>query len=144
MTYDKPPWQCENLALKKSLNHSESHQQTMSKIYRIVHYVRNGKDIFQNWLDELRDLKGRTIIARRIKRTETGNFGTHKPCRDGVWELTIDTGPGYRVYYSVIQNVIILLLCAGDKHTQQKDIDKAIEYLKDFRRQNDSHGYKQS
>ena len=104
--------------------------------YKVVHYEENGKDIFQNWLDSLKDLQARTLIARKVKRIENGNFGEHRFCRDGVWELVINTGPGYRVYYSIIENVVVLLLCAGSKRTQQKDIDKAIFYLKDFKGRN--------
>ena len=108
----------------------------MSELFSVVHYERNGKDIFQNWLDDLRDLKTKTAIARIIKRVENGNFGNHSPCREGVYELIIDMGPGYRIYYSIIEKVVVLLLCAGDKRTQQKDINKAIEYLKDFKGRN--------
>ena len=101
--------------------------------YEIVHYEENGRDIFQTWLDKLRDRQSRKAIQRAIDRVESGNFGTHKPCRAGVWELVIDTGQGYRVYYSMVGDVVIVLLCAGDKRTQQKDIDRAIEYLKKYR-----------
>ncbi len=61
-----------------------------------------------------------------------GNFGDHKPCRDGVWELRIDQGPGYRVYYSLLRNEIVLLLLGGDKKAQSDDIDQAIDCLKDY------------
>ena len=108
----------------------------MPETYTIVHYERNGKDIFQDWLDSLRDFQGRNAIQKRIDRIEDGNFGEHRPCRDSVLELVINTGPGYRVYYSIVENVIVLLLCAGDKSSQQKDINKAIDYLKDFKERN--------
>lgn len=84
----------------------------------------------------MRNLQGRTTIARRIKRMEKGNFVNHHFCRNGIWELVIDTGPGFRVYYSIIDNSIVILLCAGDKSSQQKDINNAIEYLKDFAERN--------
>ena len=108
----------------------------MSTQYRIVHYERNGKDILQEWLDSLKDTRAKTAIARSIRRIKNGNFGVHRFCREAVWELVIDTGPGYRVYYSMIENVVVLLLCAGDKSSQQKDINKAISYLQDFRKEN--------
>lgn len=108
----------------------------MTKIFETVHYERNGKDIFQNWLDDLRDIKARSAIQKRIDRIEDGNFGEHRPCRNGVSELIINFGPGYRVYYSVIENIIVLLLCAGDKSSQQKDINKAVEFLRDFKERN--------
>lgn len=104
--------------------------------FEVVHYERNGKDVFQDWLDNLRDVRARTAVARAINRLENGNFGVHRFCRDGVWELKIDYGAGYRVYYSMIESVVVLLLCAGDKHTQQKDINKAVGYLQDFRKDN--------
>lgn len=108
----------------------------MSEQYNVVHYERNGKDIFQEWLDSLKDIRAKTTIARAVKRIEKGNFGVHRFCRDSVWELIFDMGPGYRVYYSMIENVVVLLLCAGDKSSQQKDINKAIKYLQDFRKEN--------
>jgi putative addiction module killer protein len=102
----------------------------------IVHYEQNGHDLYQEWIDNLRDQRGRKAIHTAIDRASSGNFGVHRFCRSGVWELVIDTGPGYRVYYSMIGNTIILLLCAGDKKTQQKDIDRAIGYLQNFRKEN--------
>ena len=108
----------------------------MNTQYRIVHYERNGKDIFQDWLDNLRDLRARNAIQNAIDRIGDGNFGVHRFCRESVWELVFNIGPGYRVYYSVIENVVVLLLCAGDKSSQQKDINKAISYLQDFRKEN--------
>jgi putative addiction module killer protein len=74
----------------------------------------------------------RIAIDRRINRVELGNFGDHKFCRDGVWELRIDVGPGYRVYYAIAGSQVILLLCAGDKRTQASDIARACEYWQDW------------
>ena len=101
--------------------------------YTIIHYTENGRDLFEEWLKALKDKRGQSAIYRRLDRVEYGHFGEHKPCRDGVWELVIDYGPGYRVYYSVVGNTIVLLLCAGDKSSQQKDINKAIEYLRKYK-----------
>lgn len=109
--------------------------------FEIVHYERSGKDIFQDWLDNLRDVRAKTTIARVIKRLESGNFGVHRFCRNGIWELKIDYGAGYRVYYSIVGQTIILLLCAGDKSSQQKDIAKAVEYLQKFREENEQNGH---
>jgi putative addiction module killer protein len=64
-------------------------------------------------------------IDRRIYRVELGNFGDHKPCREGVWELRIDVGPGYRVYYAQAGQTVVLLLCGGIKRSQDADISKA-------------------
>lgn len=102
-------------------------------MYRVVHYRENGKDIFQNWLDDLRDYRGRKAVQNAVDRAEDGNFGVHRFCRDEVWELVIDTGPGYRVYYSMIGDVVILLLCGGSKSLQQRDINKAVSYIKKYK-----------
>jgi len=61
-----------------------------------------------------------------------GHFGDCKPCQNGVWELRIDLGPGYRVYYARAGNIIVLLLCGGDKRTQQSDIARACGYWQHF------------
>ncbi|MCA7298021.1 type II toxin-antitoxin system RelE/ParE family toxin, partial [Escherichia coli] len=71
-------------------------------------------------------------IASRINRMASDNFGDHKPCREGVWELRIDQGAGYRVYYSLVDGEVVLLILAGDKRTQDADIDEAIRCLKDY------------
>lgn len=105
----------------------------MKEIYEVIHYEENGRDIYQEWLDSLRDLSGRDAVSRAAGRLYAGNFGKHHYCRDGVWELVIDTGPGYRVYYSRVGMVIILLLCGGTKRGQNRDIDRAAEYLRRYR-----------
>lgn len=100
-----------------------------------IYQDKDGNLPFQKWLDALKK-KDRTAASKidtRIDRAETGNFGDHKFEREGVWELKIDYGPGYRVYYSIENGEIILLLIGGTKKTQDADIDKAIKYLKDFK-----------
>lgn len=84
---------------------------------------------FATWLGKLRDQKGRAVIARRIERAESGNFGDSKPLRDGVSEMRIDIGPGYRVYFYRDGETVYVLLAGGDKSTQSRDIEKAIEIL---------------
>ena len=86
------------------------------------------KDLFMEWRLQLRDTKAKIAIDRRIYRMELGNFGDHKFCRDGVWELRVDEGPGYRVYYAIAGTQVVLLLYGGDKRTQDADIDRACEY----------------
>ena len=99
----------------------------------IRHYIdASGRDYFAEWREKLRDEKARIAIDRRIIRMELGNFGDHKYLREGVWELRIDVGPGYRVYYAMAGSVIILLLCGGDKDTQSTDINQACEYWCDW------------
>lgn len=65
-----------------------------------------------------------------------GNFGDCKPCREGVWELREDFGPGYRVYCARSGKTVVLLLCGGDKRKQDADISRAVEYWKDYQRRN--------
>lgn len=107
-------------------------------MYEIRHYLAQGeKDVFMEWRRQLRDVKARIAIDRRIGRMESGNFGDHKFCRDGVWELRIDIGPGYRVYFAIAGTQVILLLCGGDKRTQDADIRRACEYWLDWSRRKD-------
>ena len=81
--------------------------------------------IFRDWRDSLRDSRAKAAIARRIDRLAAGNAGDVKPVGEGVSELRIDNGPGYRVYYLRRGAVLIVLLCGGDKSTQVKDIAMA-------------------
>lgn len=104
-------------------------------LVEIWHYLTaSGSDPYQQWLDKLKDLKGRVVIQRRIDRLAAGNFGDHKFCQEGVWELRIDFGPGYRVYYAQDGKTIILLLCGGSKPTQAADVKEAVRYWRDYQR----------
>jgi putative addiction module killer protein len=85
------------------------------------------------WLSDLGDIRARAQIRARLARVEAGNFGDCKPLRDGVQELKIDYGPGYRVYLSRQGPVIVLLLCGSDKGDQDRAIRRAIEYLNDWK-----------
>jgi putative addiction module killer protein len=90
-------------------------------------------DEFRDWIDTLKDRAGRARILVRIDRLVDGNPGQHRDLTDGVSELKIDLGPGYRVYYAQRGTRLLLLLAGGDKSTQQKDIAKAIQLAKDFK-----------
>ena len=106
-------------------------------MYTIRNYIDSaGKDVLFEWQRKLRDSIAKMSIDRRIFRLELGNFGDHKFCRDGVWELRVDVGAGYRVYYAIEGGDIILLLCAGDKRTQDTDITRACSYWQDWQRRN--------
>ena len=94
-------------------------------------------EVFDGWFASLRDKLAEKRIQARIRRAELGNFGDHKFCRDGVWELRIDVGPGYRVYYAVAGSRVVLLLCGGDKRTQDSDIARAVGYWQDWQRRTD-------
>lgn len=71
-------------------------------------------------------------IVARVDRVKAGNFGDHKPVGGGVWELRIDYGPGYRVYYALAGRQVVLLLCGGDKRKQSSDIRTAIAMWNDY------------
>lgn len=88
---------------------------------------------FTDWLEALKDRRTRARIRTRIDRLALGNFGDHRALDGGIYELRIDWGPGYRVYFARAGNVILLLLCGGDKTTQQKDIEHAKAYLQDYK-----------
>jgi putative addiction module killer protein len=104
-------------------------------MYEIRHYLTaESKDVFLAWLRQLRDPLAKVQILKRVNRIEQGNFGDCKFCRDGVWELRIDIGSGYRVYYAQSGSQIVLLLCGGDKRTQDADIDRAVKFWQDWQR----------
>jgi putative addiction module killer protein len=99
----------------------------------IQYYVTaNGRNLIEEWLDSLRDDVADAKITARITRLQSGNFGDCKFLQEGVWELRIDTGPGYRIYYAKAGSDSVLLLCGGDKRKQSKDIKRAIQYWKDY------------
>lgn len=104
-------------------------------MYEVRHYLTpEGKDVFLDWVRKMRDVMARIAVDRRVNRIELGNFGDHKFCRDGVWELRIDVGPGVRVYYALAGKEVVLLLCGGDKRTQDADIDRACGYWQDWQK----------
>lgn len=94
----------------------------------------NDKVPYTDWIKKLRkkSTQDASRIDARVARAQAGNFGDHKFERDGVWALRMDFGPGYRVYYSLEDEKLILLLIGGDKSTQDTDIDNAVAYLADY------------
>lgn len=87
---------------------------------------------FSGWLAKLRDPRGKASIIRRIKRARKGNFGDHEPVGDNVSEMRLFVGPGYRLYYTMVEEQVYWLLVGGDKSTQEKDIKKAKEMAADI------------
>lgn len=87
-------------------------------------------EVFDKWLKKLRDRKAVLGIATRLDRVITGNFGDVSSVGEGVSEMRIFVGPGYRLYYTIRHDTIILMLCGGDKSTQEKDIKKAKKMAK--------------
>lgn len=100
-----------------------------------VYVTDDGRAPFSEWLASLYDRKARAKIRVRLDRVGLGNFGDCHGVGDGVQELRIDYGPGYRVYFGQIGSTIVLLLCGGDKTTQTTDIEQARRYWGEYRRQ---------
>lgn len=106
-------------------------------MWELVDYLTpEGRSPYQTWLERLADRQARARIVARVLRMQGGNFGDCKPLNSGVWELRIDHGPGYRVYYARAGKRLILLLVGGDKRTQQADIDTALGYWQDWQARN--------
>lgn len=101
--------------------------------WQILHYITaDGRDAVAHWLAGLNDLTAQARILARIGRMAGGGFGDCKPVGGGVWELRIDHGPGYRVFYARAGDRVVLLLAGGDKRTQKADIRRAQDYWKDW------------
>ena len=92
----------------------------------------SGKKPFSEWLTRLKDRKGRAVILRRISQAEEGNFGTYRDLHRGIFELKIPYGPGFRVYFAIDGDELIVLLCGGDKGSQERDILVARRYWADY------------
>jgi putative addiction module killer protein len=84
-------------------------------------------EVFDDWYDRLKDRKASAKIAARIDRAEDGNFGDSEPVGEGVSEMRIHYGPGYRVYYKLVGKRVVILLAGGDKSSQKQDIKTALE-----------------
>ena len=89
-------------------------------------------DEYRDWIDALKDRAGRARVLMRVDRLIHGNPGAHRNLTEGVSELKIDVGPGYRVYYSQRGDRLLLLIAGGDKSTQAKDIATALELNRNF------------
>ena len=101
----------------------------------LFHYLASeGRNSYQDWLDRVRDMKARVAVLRRVERLRGGNFGDCSFCREGVWELRVDVGAGYRVYYARSGKDIVLLLGGGIKRTQDADIGRAVSHWQDYQR----------
>ena len=95
-----------------------------------MRYEIEKTEVFDKWLKKLRDRKAVLAIANRLDRAITGNFGDVASVGEGISEMRIFVGPGYRLYYTIRKHTIILMLCGGDKSTQEKDIQKAKKIAK--------------
>ena len=91
---------------------------------------------FQEWLEDLKDKEGVAAIDAKIAKVRKGNLGDCASFGEGVSEFRVDCGPGYRVYFGRVGVKIVILLCGGDKSTQDADIQKAKGYWKDYKERN--------
>lgn len=100
---------------------------------QIEYYLTDDEvDVFGNWFANLRDKQAKAAISSRLDRIRNGNLGQVRPLRKGVWEIKVDVGAGYRVYYAQSGDTIVLLLCGGDKRSQSADIARAVSYWENF------------
>ena len=95
--------------------------------------TEEGAAPFAVWLERLRDAQARAQIQRRLARVRLGLLGDYKAVGDGVYELRVDTGPGYRIYWAQVGKTVVLLLCGGDKSSQAADMAKAKASWADYR-----------
>ena len=98
----------------------------------LIYETEDGRCPFEEWLGNLRDVAGRVIIRKRLNRVRLGNMGDAKSFGDGVFELRIDYGPGYRIYFGEEGSTIVVLLIGGVKRSQSRDIQKAKMYWSDY------------
>lgn len=108
----------------------------MSQLTLLRYQTEAGKIPFSNWHGGLKDARARAQIEIRLRRVSIGNFGDCEPVGEGVIELRIDVGAGYRVYCARHGKEVVILLCGGDKSTRQADIRLAKEYWSDWKRRN--------
>ena len=110
----------------------------MCRDYVIERYrAPDGRVPFADWLSAMKHRAPEVVyrVLTRINRAQKGNFGDYKYVREGVWEIRLDVGPGFRLYFAFEQKRVVLLLIAGDKSSQKTDIHKAISYWKDHQNQ---------
>ena len=98
----------------------------------LIYADEAGHEPFTAWLNRLRDRVGRQRILARLRRLEQGNFGDCKSLGEGMYELRVFFGPGYRVYFGEDGNTIVVLLTGGDKRSQVKDVANAKKYWKEY------------
>ena len=105
----------------------------MTELFELYYYqTTDGRIPYREWLDTVSNPVAYAAIQSRTDRLKRGLFGDCEPVGQGVWELRIDTGPGYRMYYARSGKLMVLLLCGGDKRKQTADINKAKDFWKDY------------
>ena len=98
-----------------------------------IYITVDGEEPFTKWLEGLSDKRARAKIRTKIDRVSLGNLGDYKSVGNGVVELRVDYGPGYRIYCGFEGQTLVILLCGGDKDSQDKDIQQAQTYWADYR-----------
>lgn len=98
----------------------------------VVYQDVSGRSPYDEWYNSLKDKQAKLVILKRINRLAYGNLGDCNALKDGVFELRLHYGPGYRIYFAQEEQQIILLLLGGDKSSQKQDIQKAKEYYHDY------------
>ena len=98
-----------------------------------IYQTQNGREPFTEWLESIRDQKIRRKIRARLRQLKIGNLGDHKLIGEGIFELRMHFGAGYRIYFGQVGNTIILLLCGGDKSSQTRDIERAKDYWSEYK-----------
>ena len=103
-------------------------------MFELIIYQQDlGQRPFEKWFENLRDKQAQARIARRIRQVQAGTLGDHKSVGEGVLELRIDVGAGYRIYCGRHGATLVILLCGGDKSSQEKDIGRAKEFWADWK-----------
>ena len=92
--------------------------------------------VYRLWYRGFDDIRAKARIDIRLNSVKKGSFGVQRSVGEGIFELKIDYGPGYRLYYKKVQNDIVVLLCGGDKSVQEEDIEKAKKILKELKNEN--------
>ena len=99
----------------------------------VVFRAGDGQVPFEDWLDDLKDQRAVARVLARLARVRLGNLGDCKPVGEGVSELRVDYGPGYRLYFGQKGQPLVVLLCGGDKRTQDRDIRRAKQFWHEFK-----------
>jgi putative addiction module killer protein len=100
---------------------------------RIGVFRKGDRAPLDDWLNRLKDSRALAIVQGRLDRLAAGNFGDYRSVGDGVQELRIDYGPGYRIYFGRLGAMVVILLCGGDKSTQTRDVQTARKYWKEYK-----------
>jgi len=111
----------------------------MNEFYIREYVTADGRSPFSDWLNKLQDIRARARIRNRLDRVRLGNIGDHVSVGEGVFELRLFYGPGYRVYFAKTSRNVLLLMHGGVKNTQSQDIKRAKNYLTDFWRRIDDN-----